>query len=100
MRRQGERGYERGLNPHGVSRQLAAMVGSGNRTAKLRRLRLPTLVVHGSIDPLIPVAHGVATARAIPGAVFSLYEGMGHTLQREVWERLTDELARHVREHP
>ncbi|HEY4440509.1 MAG TPA: alpha/beta fold hydrolase, partial [Candidatus Elarobacter sp.] len=72
MRRQGERGYERGLNPHGVSRQLAAMVGSGNRTAKLRRLRLPTLVVHGSIDPLIPVAHGVATARAIPGAVFSL----------------------------
>jgi pimeloyl-ACP methyl ester carboxylesterase len=100
MRRQGERGYDRGINPPGVARQLMAIVASGNRTAKLRLLNVPTLVVHGSIDPLIPLAHGRATSRAIPGAAFSLYEGMGHTLPREVWGRLTDELARHAVEHP
>ncbi len=96
MRRQGERSYDRGINPPGVARQLMAMIASGNRTTALRKLTVPTLVVHGSIDPLIPPAHGRATAGAIPGAVLSLYEGMGHTLPREVWDRLTDELARHA----
>ena len=100
MRRQGERGYDRGINPPGVARQLMAIVASGNRTTKLRTLRVPTLVVHGTIDPLIPLPHGRATAAAIPGSVLSLYEGMGHTLPREVWGRLTDELARHAVAHP
>jgi pimeloyl-ACP methyl ester carboxylesterase len=100
MRRQGERGYDRGINPPGVARQLMAIVASGNRTAALRKLSVPTRVVHGSIDPLIPPAHGRATAAAIPGAVLSVYDGMGHTLPREVWDRLTDELARHAAVKP
>jgi len=100
MRRQGERSYDRGINPPGVARQLMAIVAAGNRTAKLRKLNVPTLVVHGTIDPLVPPAHGAATARAIPGAVLSTYQGMGHTLPREVWGRLTDELARHAVANP
>ncbi len=96
MRRQGERSYDRGINPPGVGRQLMALIASGNRTAALRKLAVPTLVVHGSIDPLVPPAHGRATAAAIPGAALSVYDGMGHTLPREVWDCLTDELARHA----
>jgi pimeloyl-ACP methyl ester carboxylesterase len=94
--RQGAAGYDRGINPPGVSRQMMAIVASANRTRALRELRVPTLVIHGTADPLVPDAGGRATAAAIPGAQLLLIEGMGHSFPREVWPTIIDAIARHA----
>ncbi|MDQ3934425.1 MAG: alpha/beta fold hydrolase [Actinomycetota bacterium] len=83
-----ERSYDRGLSPAGTMRQLAAIVASGNRTRDLRRVSVPTLVVHGTKDKMIRVSGGKATARAIPDARLELIDGMGHDMPRAVWPRL------------
>jgi pimeloyl-ACP methyl ester carboxylesterase len=70
----------RGADAGGIARQAAAVVGSPDRTAGLRRLRVPTLVVHGLEDPLVRFAGGVATVRAIPGARLVAFPDMGHGL--------------------
>ena len=82
--------YDRGHHPAGAARQLAAIMASGDRTAELRRLRVPTVVIHGTDDPLVPFRGGLATARAIPGAEFLAIRGMGHDLPSEVWPRIID----------
>lgn len=70
----------RGWNPAGFMRQLAALACAGDRRARLASIQAPTLVVHGSEDPLIPAACGEDTARSIPGAEWLLIPGMGHDL--------------------
>ena len=60
--------FDRCHCPAGTARQLAAIIASGDRTSALRGLRVPTTVIHGTDDPLIPFRGGVATARAVPGA--------------------------------
>jgi pimeloyl-ACP methyl ester carboxylesterase len=80
--------WDRGLNPAGVARQLAAIYASGDRTPLLRDLDVPCLVVHGEDDPLVPVSGGRATAAAIPGASLWTVPGMGHDLPRPVWPEL------------
>jgi pimeloyl-ACP methyl ester carboxylesterase len=87
------RAYDRGFNPAGVARQLVAILASGSRRAALRGLRLPTLVVHGVADPLVPLAAGQDTANAIPGAELLAIEGMGHDLPRPLWPRLVDAIC-------
>jgi pimeloyl-ACP methyl ester carboxylesterase len=62
------RNHARGLNPAGSARQLAAILASGSRRAALRKVAAPTLVIHGDVDPLVPLAAGVDTANSIPGA--------------------------------
>lgn len=88
------RSFDRGYHPAGVRRQLVAIWCSGNRKPALARLRLPTLVLHGERDPLIPVDNGRDTAAAIPGARLVTVPGMGHELPRRVWPLLVDELAK------
>jgi pimeloyl-ACP methyl ester carboxylesterase len=85
--------YERGDNPAGTGRQLAAIMASGDRTEGLRGLRVPTTVFHGRSDPLVPFRGGRATAHAIPGARLIAIPGMGHDLPREVWPLLVDAIA-------
>jgi pimeloyl-ACP methyl ester carboxylesterase len=80
--------WDRGMNPAGFARQLAAVYASGDRTQALRSLDVPTLVVHGEDDPLVPVAGGRATAAAIPGAELWVVPGMGHDLPRQLWPEL------------
>jgi pimeloyl-ACP methyl ester carboxylesterase len=92
------RSYDRGVNRPGVSRQMLAIIASGNRTAKLGEVSLPALVIHGTNDPLVPPEAGHATARAIPGAKLELVEGMGHTLPREAWQQIVDAIAAHAQE--
>jgi pimeloyl-ACP methyl ester carboxylesterase len=82
--------YDRGIHPDGTARQLIAILASGDRTDSLRRLRVPTTVIHGGDDPLIDVSGGEATAEAIPGAELVLIEGMGHDLPRALWPRFVD----------
>jgi pimeloyl-ACP methyl ester carboxylesterase len=81
--------WDRGVNPAGFARQLAAIWASGDRTPALRALDVPTLVVHGEDDPLVPVAGGRATAAAIPGAELWTVPGMGHDLPRALWPEMT-----------
>jgi pimeloyl-ACP methyl ester carboxylesterase len=85
--------YERGHHPAGTGRQLAAIMASGDRTERLRQLRVPATVFHGRSDPLIPFRAGRATAEAIPGARLVAIPRMGHDLPREVWPRLVDAVA-------
>ena len=89
--------YERGLNPQGVARQLAAILASGNRTAALKAVQVPTLVIHGDADPLVRVEGGHATAKAIPGAKLLLIKGMGHALPISMWPQIIDAIAGHAR---
>jgi pimeloyl-ACP methyl ester carboxylesterase len=86
--------FDRAHRPAGTARQLAAILASGDRTPALRRLQVPTTVIHGTDDPLIPFRGGVATARAIPGAELVAIPGMGHDLPREVWPRFHQALAK------
>jgi pimeloyl-ACP methyl ester carboxylesterase len=88
--------YERDRDPAGSGRQLAAIIASGDRTAGLRAITAPTLVIHGSADPLVAPSGGRATARAIPGAQLMMVDGMGHDLPRAAWPRLIDAIASHA----
>jgi pimeloyl-ACP methyl ester carboxylesterase len=85
--------YDRDHDPDGAGRQLAAIIASGDRTAELRSIDVPTLVVHGTMDPLVGPSGGRATARAIHGAKLMNIEGMGHDLPPAIWARLIDAIA-------
>ncbi len=82
--------YERGHNTAGTGRQLAAIMASGDRTEQLRSLAVPTTVIHGRDDPLVPFRGGRATARAIPDARLIAIPGMGHDLPEQVWPQIID----------
>ena len=96
MREQAAATYDRCHYPAGTARHLGAVLASGSRSAALRRLDVPTVVIHGRSDPLVPFRAGVATARAIPGAELIAIPGMGHDLPRELWPRFTDALAKNA----
>lgn len=74
------RAYDRCYDPVGTARQAVATVVSGDRTEALRRLEVPTLVIHGLADRMCDVSGGRATADAIRGADLVVIEGMGHNL--------------------
>jgi pimeloyl-ACP methyl ester carboxylesterase len=88
--------YDRCHHPAGTARQLAAILASGSRTAELRALELPAVVIHGEADPLVPVRAGIATARAIPGAELIKIPGMGHDMPRELWPRFVNAIAKNA----
>jgi pimeloyl-ACP methyl ester carboxylesterase len=85
--------YERDHDPAGPGRQLAAILASGDRTSELRRITAPTLVVHGTADPLVRPSGGRATAKAIDGAKLLSIDRMGHDMPRAVWPQLIDAIA-------
>ena len=93
LRRTAARSFERGHNPAGAGRQLAAILAAGDRTAQLRRITAPTVVVHGTRDRMIMPSGGRETAKAIPGARLVMIEGMGHDLPRGAWEQIVDAVA-------
>ena len=88
--------YDRGDHPAGTGRQLAAIMASGDHTDQLRRLRVPTVVIHGTDDPLVPYRGGMATARAIPDAELIAIPGMGHDLPRDVWPKVIETVVRNA----
>lgn len=84
--------WDRSHDPDGRLRQLGAILAQPNRTQQLRRLRIPTVVVHGLSDPLVAVSGGLALAKAIPGATFVGHHGMGHDLPLTMWRELADDM--------
>jgi len=92
--------YDRGYHPRGTRRQMAAVLASPDRTAALRRVRVPTLVVHGDADPLVTLGGGRATAAAVPGARLLVVPGMGHDLPAEVWPVVIDAITANASREP
>ncbi len=88
--------FDRGLSPAGTMRQLAAIVRSGSRREALGDVRIPSLVIHGDADPLVPVEGGVATADAIPEAELLIIKGMGHDLPVPVAPQVIEAIVRHA----
>ena len=72
---------------------MAAIAKTGDRTEGLRRLEVPTLVIHGKVDPLVQVSGGEATAAAVPGAQLLTFDEMGHDLPRPLWGQIVDAIA-------
>ncbi len=95
-RRLAANAFERGYYPAGVVRQLSAVIASGSRKEKLRSVNKPTLIVHGDADPLVPLAHGKATAQAIPNARLHVIRGLGHTLPEAAWPELIKAIDMHA----
>jgi pimeloyl-ACP methyl ester carboxylesterase len=85
--------YDRGYDPVGIARTAVASVASGDRTALLRTLDVPALVIHGADDPMCDVSGGRATAAAIPGAELVIINGLGHDLPRALWPEITSRIA-------
>ncbi|MDP6374892.1 MAG: alpha/beta fold hydrolase [Pseudomonadales bacterium] len=80
--------YDRCYCREGVARQMAAAITDGSRVERLKEIRLPTLVIHGAQDALVPLAAGEDTAGWIAGAELAVVEGMGHNIP--------DALAPHI----
>jgi proline iminopeptidase len=89
------RAVRRGHDPAGMTRQLVAIVASGDRRRLLRKIVAPTLVIHGADDPLLPVEAGRDTARHIAGAKLMVIDGMGHDLPPGAVPILVEAIAAH-----
>ncbi len=88
-----ERVARRGLDTEASRRHLLAVLSTGDRRDWLARIRAPTLVIHGRLDPLVPLAAGIETARCIAGARLVVIDGMAHDLPPALLPRLADEIA-------
>ena len=84
------RSYKRSYYPAGHARQMVAIMAATDRVAVLEKIVAPTLVIHGSADPLVPVSGGIDTAQLISGAKLELIEGMGHDLPDELIPRFVE----------
>ncbi|MDH5264053.1 MAG: alpha/beta fold hydrolase [Betaproteobacteria bacterium] len=90
-----QRVARRGYDARGTARQMLAMLASGDRRAELETIAVPTLVIHGTEDPLIPKAAGREVARHVPGAKLMELEGMGHDLPAALIPRIVAAIAEH-----
>jgi pimeloyl-ACP methyl ester carboxylesterase len=85
--------YERCYYPWGISRHFSAIMASGSLRRYDRQITAPTVVLHGRADKLQPPWGGRAVARSIRGARLVLFDGMGHDLPEQLWDRLIGELT-------
>lgn len=83
----------RAYRPQGTARQMMAILAAPDRSPALPRIALPTLVIHGAADPLVPPAAGQDLARKIPGARLDMVDGMGHDLPAPLWPRFAAGVA-------
>jgi len=88
--------YDRCFYPQGNTRQIMALLTSGNRKPALASVKTSTLVIHGGNDPLVSLEAGKDTAEAIPGAELLIIDGMGHSLPPETWSQVVDGISRNT----
>jgi pimeloyl-ACP methyl ester carboxylesterase len=93
LRRLAALSWDRGHDPAGSGRQLAAIIAGGDRKRELGRLTVPAVVIHGTRDRMVRPSGGRETAQAIPGAHLVMIEGMGHDLPRGTWPQIIDAIA-------
>lgn len=89
------RSLRRAYRPAGTARQLLAILASGDRRHELAAITVPSLVIHGAADPLVPVSHGRDTARRIGGSELFIVPGMGHDLPPSLMPTLVERIAAH-----
>lgn len=92
-RRKIERAYDRSFYPAGFGRQFVAILTARSRVPALRKVKVPTLVIHGVDDPLVPIENGRRVASAVPGARMLELEGMGHNVPERHWTLVADAIA-------
>ena len=93
VRESAAQSWERGVNFAGTGRQLGAITADGNRSSGLKRIKAPTLVIHGKDDRLVSPSGGKATAKAIPGARLLMLDDMGHDMPRPLWPKIIDAIV-------
>jgi pimeloyl-ACP methyl ester carboxylesterase len=93
LRAEAAEGYDRNYHPQGVAHQFSAILASGSLAHHNRRIVAPTVVIHGRADKLMRPFGGRAIARAIDGARLVLFDGMGHDLPQQLWDRVIGVLA-------
>ncbi|MGB9438227.1 MAG: alpha/beta fold hydrolase [Desulfobacterales bacterium] len=89
--------FDRCYSPDGANRQLLAIFSMKNRKDRVRAISVPTLVVSGGDDLLMPPARGKETAKLIPGATFQLIDGMGHDISPSLGKPLAEVVLAHIR---
>lgn len=89
--------YDRNYDPAGLARQMAGIIASGDFRKVTRRVKAPTLVIHGSADPLVPVEGGMDVAKLISGARLEVMDGMGHDMPPRFLPRVTDFMLEHFK---
>ena len=99
LRERSRNSVRRSVYPEGATRHLAAILADGDRREMLRSITVPTLVLHGEDDPLVPCAGGHDTAACIPNAEIRTIPGWGHDLPLELVDRLAGEIADHAEAH-
>ncbi|MEO9969910.1 MAG: alpha/beta hydrolase [Hyphomonadaceae bacterium] len=95
MRDRIARSYDRNYNPKSVARQMAAIVAAGDFRNHTRSISAPTLVLHGSADPLVPIEGGRDITNIVPGAQMKVIEGMGHDVPPRFLPEITDHMLAH-----
>ena len=90
LRSRAAKAFDRCYYPAGLARQMQAVMRDGDRSAELRAVTVPTLVMHGDRDTLIDPSGGRRTAELIPGARYVEIEGMGHDYPAAIWDRWVD----------
>lgn len=97
LRRRVTESVRRNVCVSGTARQIMAVASSGDQVALLRTIRVPTLVIHGNDDPLVPLACGRDTAHLVRGATLQVIEGMGHDFPPALDARLSSMIAAHCK---
>jgi pimeloyl-ACP methyl ester carboxylesterase len=92
------RAVQRAWYPVGTGRQLLAIMAAEPRLERLQGVRVPTLVIHGKDDILVPIENGRMVAAAVPGARLLEIEGMGHDIPKRVWPQVIDAIAETARQ--
>jgi pimeloyl-ACP methyl ester carboxylesterase len=88
--------YDRNFDSAGKGRQIAAVSRSGSRQEALRDLKVPSLVIHGDADRLVPIASGRLTHECIPGSKFEVVAGMGHDYPPQLWDTVVELITKHA----
>lgn len=97
LRKQATLGVDRAHNPQGFNRQLAAIAASDCRQHLMAKIKAPTLVIHGSLDPVMPVSAGRQTAAQIRKAKLKIVNGMGHNFPPALMAKMTKWISKHVK---
>ena len=96
LRAIGAEAYSRGMNPRGFMRHFAAVSKSGDRRPLLPSVKAPTLVIHGTHDPMFSMRAARKLAELIPNSTWLPLTGMGHDLPTQLWPTLVSAIARHA----
>ncbi len=88
-----EKNVDRRWYPQGTARQYVSVLASGNRVDLLKTIQVPTLVMHGEDDPLLPVECGRDVARLVPGAELQTIPGWGHDFPPQLVPTIVDRIS-------